>query len=41
MAEQKAPPEVALYRVAQIVCSYVRYHQIGPDQLPGLIAEVH
>ena len=41
MAEQDSPPEVDPYRVALIVGSYVRHHQIGPDQLVGLIAEVH
>src|SRR3954454_8294132 len=41
MAEQKAPPEVDPYRIAHIVSSYVRHHQIGPDQLAGLIAEVY
>jgi predicted transcriptional regulator len=41
MAEQDAASGVDLYRVAHIVSSYVRYHQIGPDQLVGLIVEVH
>jgi predicted transcriptional regulator len=41
MAEQDSPREVNPYRVARIVGSYVRHHQIGPDQLVGLIAEVH
>jgi predicted transcriptional regulator len=42
MAEHDTPPpEVDPYWVARIVGSYVRHHQIGPDQLVGLIAEVH
>jgi predicted transcriptional regulator len=42
MAEHDTPPpEVDLYRVAHIVGSYVRHHQIGSDQLAGLIGEVH
>ena len=41
MAEQDLPPGVDPDRVARIVSSYVRHHQIGPDQLAGLIAEVH
>jgi predicted transcriptional regulator len=41
MAEQDSPPKVDPYRVARIVGSYVRHHQIGPDQLVRLIAEVH
>ena len=36
-----SPPEVDPYRVAHIVGSYVRHHQIGADQLAGLIATVH
>jgi predicted transcriptional regulator len=34
-------PATTLYRVARIVGSYVRRHQIGADQLAGLIGEVH
>jgi predicted transcriptional regulator len=34
-------PEVNLSRVARIVSSYVRHHQLGPDQLVGLILAVH
>jgi len=41
MAVQDAAPGVDLYQVAHIVSSYVRHHQIGPDQLVGLIVEVH
>ena len=41
MTEPEAPPEVDPYRVAHIVSSYVRHHQIGADQLAGLIATVH
>jgi predicted transcriptional regulator len=41
MAEQDAASGVDLYQVAHIVSSYVRHHQIGPDQLVRLIVEVH
>jgi predicted transcriptional regulator len=41
MAEPDSAPEVDLYQVARIVSSYVRHHQIGPDQLVRLILEVH
>jgi hypothetical protein len=42
MAEQNTPqPAIDLNRVARIVGSYVRHHQIGLDQLAGLIGEVH
>ena len=41
MAEQDLAPGVDLYQVAHIVSSYVGHHQIGPDQLGGLIVEVH
>ena len=41
MAEQDAAPGVDLHQVAHIVSSYVRHHQIGPDQLVRLIVEVH
>ncbi len=40
MAEQESPP-VDLSSIARIVSSYVRHHQIEPDQLTGLIVEVH
>jgi predicted transcriptional regulator len=40
MAEQDSPP-IDPDRVAEIVSSYVRHHQIAPDQLAGLIVEVH
>jgi predicted transcriptional regulator len=35
------PPSVGTDQVAEIVASYVRHHKIGPDQLAGLIGEVH
>ena len=41
MAEQKAPPEVDPYRVAPSSAASVVHYQIGPDQLAGLIGEVH
>jgi predicted transcriptional regulator len=41
VAEQGAASGVDLYQVAHIVSSYVRHHQIGPDQLVQLIVEVH
>ena len=42
MAEQDTPPPaIDLDRVARIVGSYVRHHQIGSDQLAELIGEVH
>ena len=41
MAEQDAASGVHLYQVAHIVSSYVRHHQIGPDQLVRLIVDVH
>jgi predicted transcriptional regulator len=44
MAGEDAPPptaEVDPDRVAGIVSSYVRHHQIAPDELPALIVEVH
>jgi predicted transcriptional regulator len=41
MAEQVSAPGVDLYRVVRIVGSYVRHHQIAPDQLIRLIVEVH
>jgi predicted transcriptional regulator len=40
MAEAVAP-RVNLYQVVRIVSSYVRHHQLGPDQLIGLIVAVH
>jgi predicted transcriptional regulator len=39
MAEQGSASD--LYQVARIVSSYVRHHQIGPDELTRLIVEVH
>jgi predicted transcriptional regulator len=40
MAEDP-PSRVDPNQVAEIVTSYLRHHQIAPDQLPGLIVEVH
>jgi predicted transcriptional regulator len=40
MAEQDSA-RVDLYRVARIVSSYVRHHQVEPGQLIRLIVEVH
>ena len=40
MAEQDSA-RVDLYRVARIVSSYVRHHQVEPGQLTRLIVEVH
>ena len=41
MAAQDSPSTVDLDQVVRIVSSYVQHHQIRPDQLPGLIVEVH
>jgi len=41
MAEENWPPGVDPYQVAEIVGSYVRHHTVEPDQLVGLIVEVH
>jgi predicted transcriptional regulator len=42
MAEQDSAPEVdPAIAVAEIVSSYVRHHQVGADELAGLIVEVH
>jgi len=38
---QQSPPRVDPSQVARIVGSYLRHHQVGPDQLAGLIVEVH
>ena len=38
---QQGPPRVDPSQVARIVGSYLRHHQVGPDQLAGLIVEVH
>ena len=38
---QQGPPRVDPSQVARIVASYLRHHQVGPDQLAGLIVEVH
>jgi predicted transcriptional regulator len=41
VADKDSPLGVGPARVAEIVSSYVRHHQIAPDQLAGLIVEVH
>ena len=41
MAEEDSASEVDLNQVARIVSSYVRSHQLGPDQLVELIIAVH
>ena len=41
MAELGSAPGGVVEQVAHIVSSYVRHHQIGPDQLAALIVEVH
>ena len=41
MAEEDSASEVDLNQVARIVSSYVRSHQLGPDQLVELIVAVH
>jgi predicted transcriptional regulator len=41
MATEASSPEVDLNQVARIVSSYVRHHQIGPDQLVELIVVIH
>ena len=41
MAEQISAPEGDLNQVARIVSSYVRHHQLGPEQLVELIKQVH
>ena len=41
MVEQDLPPAVDVDHVVRIVSSYVQHHQIRPDQLVGLIVEVH
>jgi predicted transcriptional regulator len=38
---QQGPPRIDLSQVARIVGSYLRHHRVGPDQLAGLIVEVH
>jgi hypothetical protein len=32
MAEQDSAPQLDLFQVARIVASYVRHHQVEPDQ---------
>jgi predicted transcriptional regulator len=41
MAEQDLVPGIDLDQVVLIVSSYVRHHQIAPDQLLTLIVNVH
>jgi hypothetical protein len=41
MAEHVSAATIDLYRVARIVGSYARHHQIEPGQLARLIGEVH
>jgi predicted transcriptional regulator len=41
MAEEASAPEGDLHQVARIVSSYVRYHQLGSEQLVELIRQVH
>ena len=41
MVEQGSARGVNLHEVARIVRSYVRHHEISPDQLVALIVEVH
>ena len=38
---QQGPPRVDPSQVARIVANYLRHHQVGPNQLAGLILEVH
>ena len=41
MAEQDSAPGGDLDQIARIVSSYVRHHQLGPEQLVELIVTVH
>jgi predicted transcriptional regulator len=41
VVEQDSARRVNLHHVARIVRSYVRHHEIRPDQLVALIVEVH
>jgi predicted transcriptional regulator len=41
MTDEDPPPPVSPDHVAEIVSSYVRYHQVSVDQLAALIIEVH
>ena len=41
MADEALAPEGDLNQVARIVSSYVRHHQLGPEQLVELIRQVH
>ena len=41
MATEASAPEGDLNQVAHIISSYVRHHQLGPEQLVELIRQVH
>jgi predicted transcriptional regulator len=41
MTEQDSAPGGDLDQIARIVRSYVRHHQLGPEQLVELIRQVH
>jgi predicted transcriptional regulator len=41
MADEASTPESDLNQIAHIVSSYVRHHQLGPEQLVELIRQVH
>jgi ROS/MUCR transcriptional regulator protein len=41
MATEASAPERDLNRVAHIVSSYARHHQLGPEQLVELIKQMH
>ena len=41
MAEQDSAPGGDLDQIARIVNSYVRHHQLGPEQLVELIVTIH
>jgi len=41
MADETSAPEGDFNQVARIVSSYVRHHQLGPEQLVELIRQVH
>ena len=41
MADETSAPEGDFNQVARIVSSYVRHHQLGPEQLVELIVTVH
>ena len=41
MADEASAPEGDLHQIARIVSSYVRHHQLGPEELVELIKQVH